>query len=88
MHDSTAAALRHCKIVRHIVHIETVVHGKYGDGRKERSPVEVEEVEAWPQGLDAAHSLIADRFSRRKPRRRALNYLRGLVNLVERKNGW
>jgi len=48
------------------------VHGKYGDGRKERSPVEVEEVEAWPQGLDAAHSLITDRFSRRKPRRRAL----------------
>ena len=64
------------------------MHGKYGDGRKERSPVEVEEVEAWPQGLDAAHSLIAARFSRRKPRRRALNYLRGLVNLVERKNGW
>ena len=42
------------------------MHGEYGNDRRERSPIEVEEVEAWPQGLNAAHSLIVDRFSRRK----------------------
>ena len=34
------------------------------------------------------HRCIAERFRRPKPRRRVLDYLRGLLSPVERKNGW
>src|SRR5919106_6831558 len=48
----------------------------------------LEEVASWEAGLEALHSKIASRFSRREPRRRALAYLKGLLGPVERKNGW
>ena len=60
--------------------------GEDSDRYKWRSPVELEEVEAWACDLDAVHSLIADRFGRREPRQRALAYLEGLLSPVERKN--
>ena len=41
----------------------------------------------WAVGLQALHQRIAGRFGRRGPRQRALAYLRGLLGLVERKNG-
>ena len=62
--------------------------GEDSDRIKSRSPVELEEVEAWACGLEAMHSLIADRFERREPRQRALAYLKGLLSPLERKNGW
>ena len=62
--------------------------GEDSDRYKLRSPVELEEVEAWACGLDAMHFLIADRFERREPRQRALAYLKGLLSPLERKNGW
>lgn len=62
--------------------------GEDSDRTKSRSPVELEEVEAWACGLEAMHSLIADRFERREPRQRALAYLKGLLSPLERKNGW
>ena len=34
------------------------------------------------------HECIAGRFRRPEPRRQALDYLRGLLSPVERKNGW
>ena len=42
---------------------------------------EVLEVARWAKG-------IAGRFHRSEPRRRALEYLKGLISPVERKNGW
>lgn len=46
------------------------------------------DVQGWAEGLEAVVDWIAARFGRAEPRRRALAYLRGLLALVERKNGW
>ncbi len=48
----------------------------------------LEEVAAWARGLGAMHARMAQRFARPEPRRRALQYLKGLLSSVERKNGW
>ena len=49
---------------------------------------EVAEVVRWAEGIDQVHQCIAGRFRRPEPRRRVLDYLRGLLSPVERKNGW
>lgn len=49
---------------------------------------EVEEVARWADGIEGMHQYIAKRFRRPEPRLRALDYLRGLLSPVERKNGW
>ena len=49
---------------------------------------EVAEVARWAEGIEQVHACIAGRFWRPEPRRRALEYLRGLLSPVERKNGW
>ncbi len=49
---------------------------------------EVTEVARWADGIERVHQCIAGRFRRPEPRRRALEYLKGLLSPVERKNGW
>ena len=49
---------------------------------------EVAEVARWAEGIERVHECIAGRFRRPEPRRQALDYLRGLLSPVERKNGW
>ena len=49
---------------------------------------EVLEVARWARGMEGVHGCIAGRFHRSEPRRRVLDYLKGLLSLVERKNGW
>ena len=49
---------------------------------------EVAEVARWAEGIDRVHECIAVRFRRPEPRKRALDYLEGLLSPVERKNGW
>ena len=49
---------------------------------------EVAEVARWCEGIERVHECIARRFRRPEPRRRALDYLKGLLSPVERKNGW
>jgi SRSO17 transposase len=46
------------------------------------------EVEGWRAGLDALHARIAGRFGRAEVRARARRYLAGLLDRVDRKNGW
>jgi SRSO17 transposase len=46
------------------------------------------EIENWRAGLDALHGRIAGRFRRSEARERAKRYLAGLLDRVERKNGW
>jgi hypothetical protein len=46
------------------------------------------EIERWRAGLDALHARIASRFRRSETRARAKRYLAGLLDRVERKNGW
>ena len=49
---------------------------------------EVGEVARWAEGIEQVYRCVAGRFRRPEPRRRALDYLRGLLSPVERKNGW
>ena len=49
---------------------------------------EVAEVARWAEGIERVRECIVGRFGRPEPRRRALDYLRGLLSPVERKNGW
>src|SRR5215218_4766179 len=42
----------------------------------------------WPDALAAVHARIARRFARAEARERAERYLAGLLERVERKNGW
>ncbi len=49
---------------------------------------EVAEVTGWAKGIEAVHARIVGRFRRREPRRRVLDYLKGLLSPIERKNGW
>ena len=47
-----------------------------------------DEIAGWRAGLDALHGRIAGRFRRSEARERAKRYLAGLLDRVERKNGW
>jgi SRSO17 transposase len=47
-----------------------------------------EEIGRWRAGLDDLHARIAPRFHRSEARERAKRYLAGLLDRVERKNGW
>ncbi len=49
---------------------------------------DVLEVARWAEGIEGVYGCIAGRFHRSEPRRRALDYLKGLIAPVERKNGW
>ena len=49
---------------------------------------EVLEVARWAKGIEGVHGCIAGRFHRSESRWRALEYLKGLLSPVERKNGW
>ena len=49
---------------------------------------EVAEVVRWAEGIERVHECIAGRLRRPEPRRRSLDYLKGLLSPVERKNGW
>jgi hypothetical protein len=46
------------------------------------------EIADWRGGRDALHGRIACRFRRAEARGRAKRYLAGLLDRVERKNGW
>ena len=46
------------------------------------------EIASWRGGLEALHGRIAHRFRRAEARARAKRYLAGLLDRVERKNGW
>jgi len=48
----------------------------------------VEQAQQWADELGEIAELISDRFSRTEARERAVNYLRGLLSPVERKNSW
>lgn len=47
-----------------------------------------DERSVWSAGLDALHARIAGRFRRSEARSRSKRYLVGLLERVERKNGW
>lgn len=48
----------------------------------------VEVARSWAAGLDELHARFVSRFAHAGPRAAALDYMRGLVSPLERKNGW
>jgi SRSO17 transposase len=48
----------------------------------------ITDVRDWARELDVVGQRLARRFARSEPRHRAVEYLRGLLSDVERKNGW
>ena len=46
------------------------------------------EIAGWCEGLETLHTRIAHRFRRAEARGRVKRYLAGLLDRVERKNGW
>jgi SRSO17 transposase len=46
------------------------------------------DVHAWAEELQAVGGRIGQHFTRSEPRRRALDYVRGLLSDAQRKNGW
>ena len=48
----------------------------------------ITDVRDWARELDVVGERLARRFARSEPRSRAVEYLRGLLSDVERKNGW
>src|ERR1700728_473996 len=47
-----------------------------------------DDLAAWVAGLDDLFALVAGRFSRVEPRRRARAYVRGLLAPLASKSGW
>ncbi|WP_234326952.1 transposase, partial [Streptomyces sp. NRRL S-337] len=45
-------------------------------------------MDSWSDGIADLHARFRHRFGRSEPRDRALDYLRGLLAPLERKNGW
>jgi hypothetical protein len=48
---------------------------------------ELAEIGAWAKGIELVHTRIASRFRQPEPRRRVLDYLKGLLSPIESKNG-
>src|SRR5215211_6613636 len=55
---------------------------------KTEEQAEREAVEGWRAGLAGVHARIAGRFRRSEVRERVRRYLAGLLERVDRKNGW
>src|SRR5215469_13513938 len=48
----------------------------------------IEELRSWADHLEEVQERLAPYFERAEPRHRAMAYLRGLLSVTERKNGW
>ena len=48
----------------------------------------IDELARWAEGIERVHECIIVRFRRPEPGKRVLDYLKGLLSPVERKNGW
>jgi SRSO17 transposase len=48
----------------------------------------IEELRSWADQLEEVQERLASYFERSEPRQRAIAYLRGLLSVTERKNGW
>jgi SRSO17 transposase len=48
----------------------------------------IEELRSWADRLEEVQKRLAPYFERAEPRQRAMAYIRGLISVTERKNGW
>ncbi len=48
----------------------------------------IEDLRTWADRLEEIQDRLAPYFERAEPRQRAMAYIRGLVSITERKNGW
>jgi DDE superfamily endonuclease len=48
----------------------------------------IEELRRWADQFEEVQGRLAPYFERAEPRQRAMAYIRGLLSITERKNGW
>jgi hypothetical protein len=48
----------------------------------------IEDLRTWADRLEEVQERLAPYFERAEPRQRVMAYLRGLLSITERKNGW
>jgi hypothetical protein len=60
----------------------------FGATRRRTTRTTSEAIAGWREELDALHDRVGHRFRRSEARERAKRYLAGLLDRVERKNGW
>src|SRR2546421_7393980 len=48
----------------------------------------IEDLRSWADRLEEVQERLAPYFERAEPRQRAMAYIRGLLSITERKNGW
>ena len=48
----------------------------------------IEDLRSWADLLEEVQERLAPSFERAEPRQRVMAYLRGLLSITERKNGW
>jgi SRSO17 transposase len=48
----------------------------------------IEDLRSWADRLEEVQERLAPYFERAEPRQRVMAYLRGLLSITERKNGW
>jgi len=48
----------------------------------------IEDLRRWADRLEEVQERLAPYFERAEPRQRAMAYIRGLLSITERKNGW
>jgi len=48
----------------------------------------IEDLRTWADRLEEVQERLAPYFERAEPRQRAMAYIRGLLSITERKNGW
>src|SRR5258708_25898874 len=48
----------------------------------------IEDLRTWADRLEEVQDRLAPYFERAEPRQRVMAYLRGLLSITERKNGW
>jgi hypothetical protein len=49
---------------------------------------QIAQIATWQDGLNALHERIAPRFARPEVRARAGKYVAGMLEPIERRNGW
>ena len=47
-----------------------------------------EDLRSWAERLEEVQERLAPYFERAEPRQRVMAYIRGLLSITERKNGW
>src|SRR6266699_3804154 len=79
--------VRECSIVLQ-PHLCDIIRGNKEKEEEMEVFPSIEDLRSWADRLEEVQGRLAPYFERAEPRQRAMAYIRGLVGITERKNGW